>query len=226
AAATGRMAGAEALVRWLHPGRGLVSPGTFIPFAEETGMIVDIGEIVLRQACRDLRRFGAASAGFKMALNLSPRQFRQTGLVHRIEEVCAAEGIDPAQLEIEITEGAMMADVAGAIPMLDQIKTLGCMISIDDFGTGYSSLAYVKQLPVDYLKIDRSFVRDLAVDLADQAIAKTIVTMSHSLGLRVIAEGVETQEQLEFLKQLDCDEIQGFLLGKPMPSDDLNALLR
>jgi diguanylate cyclase (GGDEF)-like protein/PAS domain S-box-containing protein len=223
---TRRVTGMEALVRWRHPDLGLVPPVKFIPLAEETGLIVPIGQWVLEQACRQacaLQRQG--SPALHVAVNLSARQFRQKDLVRSVTEVLARTGLDPRNLELEVTESSVMENAGDAIRTLHELKAMGIHLSIDDFGTGYSSLSYLKRFPIDALKVDQSFVRDIITDQDDAAIASAIIAMGHSLRLTLIAEGVETEEQLAFLRERDCHKAQGYLFGRPMPAEQLAALL-
>jgi diguanylate cyclase (GGDEF)-like protein/PAS domain S-box-containing protein len=223
---TGLMVGAEALVRWDHPARGLLPPGEFIGFAENHGLIAPIGELVLHAACAQLRHLKlAAAADFSIAINVSAHQFQKANFVQTIAAIIDAHGIDPHRLEIEITESTVMYDTAAVVATLRQLEGLGVKLSIDDFGTGYSSLAYIKNFPIHTLKIDRSFVSDMEQNLTDQAIAKTIVTLAHSLGMRVIAEGVETQEQLALLRSFGADCMQGYLISRPLESADFDRFL-
>lgn len=224
--ATRKITGVEALVRWQHPDLGVVSPAEFIPLAEETGLMVPLGEWVLRTACAQHRAW--QQGGFpelSMSVNLSLRQFRQTNLPGMVEQVIAETGVAPTCLELELTESAVMMNTENAVTTLRKLRALGIRIAIDDFGTGYSSLNYLKNLPIDTLKIDRSFVRDAATNPVDAAIVQAIITLAHSLNLKVKAEGIETQEQLDFLRQLRCDEIQGYLLSRPLPAEALEQLL-
>lgn len=219
-----RLTGVEALLRWQHPKRGLVSPVEFIPVLEELGLVVDVGDWVIAQACRQLRAWQDDDMRIpKISVNLSARQFADGELDKRITRILNETGIDAGCLELELTESILMNDVANALRTLTSLKRLGLSIAIDDFGTGYSSLNYLKQFPIDVLKIDRSFVDGLPQGEQDAQIARAIIAMAHSLNLAVIAEGVETQAQLDFLRQYNCDEIQGFLLGKPMPAHQLRA---
>jgi diguanylate cyclase (GGDEF)-like protein len=225
---TGQVVGAEALVRWLHPEWGLVRPARFIPLAEETGLIVSIGEWVLREACRQSRAW--MDAGLQpgvVSVNLSVRQFRQEGLVRTVSRILEETRLDPAQLEMELTESMVMGNVDQAIAVLQGLKQLGVTLSVDDFGTGYSSLSYLKDLPIDTLKIDRSFVRDIGAgeDPDDGVLAQAIISLGHALHLRVIAEGVETDAQMRFLRRHACDEVQGFFYGEPMPPEQHAKLL-
>jgi len=216
---SGAIVGAEALVRWMHPEWGLVRPVRFIPLAEETGLIMQIGEIVLWDACRQARAW--LDQGLKpgvISVNLSARQFRQEGLVRLVAHVLEETGLDPRYLEMELTESTVMHNVDAAIATLQGLKSLGVSLSVDDFGTGYSSLAYLKNLPIDKLKIDRSFVRDIGTgaDTEDGVLAQAIISLGHNLHLHVCAEGVETDAQVRFLKRYKCDEVQGFFYGEPV----------
>ncbi|MDH5190167.1 MAG: EAL domain-containing protein [Gammaproteobacteria bacterium] len=222
----GKLAGMEALLRWQHPEHGLVSPGVFIPILEDTGMILPVGEWVLRTACRHARSWLDAGLHFKrIAVNLSARQFNQQDLVKTIREILDEEKVGAHFLELELTEGLLVENFAETSKVLHELHKMGVYISIDDFGTGYSSMNYLKRLPVDSLKIDYSFVRDITLDPDDANIASAIVSLAHSLGLTVIAEGVETLEQLNFLLHEGCDEIQGFLFSPPLPPDAVQHLV-
>ena len=215
-----RVIGAEALIRWHHPARGLVSPAEFIPLAEETGLIWEIGAWTLREACTRLS--GWLASGLDLAsvsVNLSPRQFQDARLVSFVRSVVESTNIPPGRLELELTEGAMIGDIEKAVTILNELKDIGVRLSIDDFGTGYSSLAYLKRFPIDTLKIDRSFVRDIVKSATDPAIVGTIVNLADSLGFDTIAEGVETEEQAEMLRQQRCTRIQGFLISRPLDVD-------
>lgn len=223
---SGRLVGAEALVRWRHPQRGMVPPAEFIPLAETTGLIVQVGEWVLEQACAQAAVWhGAGLPAFRLAVNVSAREFRAS-LPGRVADTLARYRLDPSWLELEITESTLMDDVEGTIAIMDQISALGVALSLDDFGTGYSSLSYLKRFPIDTLKIDRSFTNGLPADSSDCAIAGTIISMGRKLGHRVIAEGVETLEQLDFLRSAGCDEVQGYLYGKPLPACEFELGLR
>ncbi len=224
--ASGRIVGAEALVRWQHTERGLVLPGEFIPLAEQTGLIVPLGEWVLRTACAQNKAW--QEAGFpplRVSVNLSMRQFLQSDLVQMVARALHETGLAPRYLELEITESVASQQPDVAILVLRQLREMGVHISVDDFGTGYSSLNYLKRFPIHTLKIDRSFVNELTTDPNDVAIASAIITLAHSLNLDAIAEGVETEEQLAFLKQRQCDEFQGFLLAKAVPAEALERML-
>ncbi|HET6467054.1 MAG TPA: EAL domain-containing protein [Geminicoccaceae bacterium] len=225
--ATGRVTGVEALVRWFHPDLGMVPPGEFIPLAEETGLIVPIGGLVLRTACADCRRWqDLGFAGLRIAVNLSARQFQQHDLGEMITAVLAETGLAATDLELELTESVIMRDAPEIQRRLRELTALGIQFAVDDFGTGYSSLGYLRTFPIRSLKIDRSFIRDIDRDPNGAAIAQAIIALSSSLGLKVIAEGVETPEQLELLRRYGCQEMQGFLFSRPLPADDLLALLR
>jgi len=213
---SGRVIGMEALVRWQDPVQGLVPPDQFIPLAEETGLIVPIGEWVLREACKQGKAWrDAGAADLRMAVNISARQFWRGNLLETVESVLQEVGADASMLELELTESVLMRHEAETVELLDQLSRRGITVSIDDFGTGYSSLSYLKRFPINKLKIDRSFVRDIQDDADDAAIVTAIVAMARGLKLRVIAEGVETPGQLAYLKSIGCDEIQGYLISKP-----------
>lgn len=224
---TGRIVAAEALVRWRHRELGLVPPARFIGLAEETGLIVPIGEWVMREACNQMLQWRKAGYEInRVAVNLSARQFVQTDLVQTIGQILEDTKLPPQCLEIELTESLVMTDVERAIGILRRLKSLGLQLSIDDFGTGYSSLSYLKRFPIDVLKIDRSFVRDITVDPDDAAIATSIITLAHSLKLHVIAEGVETDAQLAFLRRHQCDQMQGYQFSRPVPANEFLQMLK
>jgi diguanylate cyclase (GGDEF)-like protein/PAS domain S-box-containing protein len=224
---SGSVVGLEALIRWRHPSMGLVRPDRFIHLAEETGLIVPIGSWVLRTACRQSRDWQHAGYGpLRIAVNLSARQFAQPGLVREIERVLEETGLSPACLEIELTESLVMEDVEGAIRTMGELKRMGVKLSIDDFGTGYSSLSYLRRFPVDVLKIDRSFVRDITSNEDDGAMVGAIIELARGLRMRVIAEGVETEAQLDYLKRRGCDEVQGHVYARAAPGADVERMLR
>ncbi|WP_309123178.1 EAL domain-containing protein [Paenibacillus sp.] len=222
---TGDVVGAEALLRWSHPTLGSISPAAFIPIAEESGLILPIGEWTLRQACAQAAAW--RTAGFDrlvVSVNLSPRQFAQGDVVDTVWSILRETGLPPQQLELEITE-SMTMDVESAIAILNRLKRLGVRISVDDFGTGYSSLSYLKRFPLHTLKIDKSFIRECTKDENDATIVRTIISMAHNLNLRVVAEGVETKEQLIFLQRQLCDEAQGYLFQRPVSAEELKGML-
>lgn len=224
--ATGRIVGLEALVRWKHPERGLVSPGEFIPAAEDSGIIVPLGDWVLQEACRQNKEWqDAGMPPLPVSVNLSFRQFSQRDLVGKIAEVLQETGLDPRYLKLEITE-SMTMDVERALSLLKSLKELGVDISIDDFGTGYSSFHYLRHFPIGSLKIDRSFVRDIVSNSSNAAIVASIIAMAHNLQLQVIAEGVETVEQVRLLRYQGCDEMQGYYGSPPLPGAGIAGLLR
>lgn len=224
---TGKVHGVEALLRWQHPTFGMVAPARFIGLAEETGLIVPLGAWVICAACIQVKAWQDAGLGeLRVAVNLSARQFTQQGLVDSIAGVLRECGLAPHCLELELTESMIMDDVEHAIGILRDLAGLGVKISVDDFGTGYSSLAYLKRLPIDLLKVDQSFVRDITLDPDDAAIVATIISLAHSLRLQVIAEGVETAEQLAFLRSHGCDAMQGYYFSKPLPAEQVEELLR
>jgi diguanylate cyclase (GGDEF)-like protein len=224
--ASGRIAGMEALIRWRDPERGLVPPGKFISVAEESGIIVPMGEWILREACAQAKAWQAAGhAPIPVAVNVSMEQFRRADIVGVVARALEDTGLEARWLELELTESAVMDNTEDNIVILRQLKDLGVLLSVDDFGTGYSSLSYLRQFPIDVLKIDRSFVIDLPDDSDAATIVTTIVHMARNLGLKLIAEGVETEEQLGFLRMLGCDQYQGFLFSKPVPAEEVAQLL-
>ncbi|MGY4629410.1 bifunctional diguanylate cyclase/phosphodiesterase [Bradyrhizobium sp. USDA 4486] len=224
---TGQITGVEALLRWTHPDLGSVSPAQFIPLAEETGLIVPIGRWVLSEACAQAMAWQRRGLlPLSMAVNLSPRQFADEHLLQDVDEALAASGMSPVLLQLEVTESMMMRNVGRALKVLDAIQSRGIRLAIDDFGTGYSSMSLMKHFPIDTIKIDRSFVRDLPQDSEDQAIAQAIISMGKALGMTVVAEGVENAEQEAFLRTHGCDEMQGYLISKPLPARQMAELLR
>jgi len=225
--ASGRIVGLEALLRWRHPVLGLVPPGRFIAIAEDSGLIVPIGEGVLHEACRQSLAWQAAGLpALPIAVNLSAVQFRRAGLEDSLRDILAATGLPPHLLELELTESIVMNHAEDTVAILARLHELGVRLSIDDFGTGYSSLSYLKRFPIEKLKVDQSFIHDVTSDANDAAIVRGIVSLAHSLGIGVIAEGVETREQLDFLRGLGCEEAQGSYFSPPLPPDGIEALLR
>ena len=223
-----RTTGVETLIRWQHPDKGIITPDSFIPVAEETGQIIDIGNWVLEQACRQISsliRKNIMPADAKVAVNLSAKQFTDPKLAEHIRNVLEITGIPPRCLELEITESTLMDDVEAAISIMQEIKTTGVSIAIDDFGTGYSSLPYIKRFPIDVLKVDRSFVMDIPDDKNDMAITAAVIAMAHKLDLNVVAEGVESDEQLQYLRLNNCDEGQGYLFSRPLSLAQLHQYL-
>lgn len=220
-----RIIGVEALVRWQHPEKGMISPAQFIPAAEDSGLIVPLGEWVLRTACLQAKAWHEQGLDVRMAVNLSARQFREPLFSDRVMEILNETGLDPRQLELEITESILVEGLESVSAVLREFKQTGIMISLDDFGTGYSSLSYLKRFPIDKLKIDQSFVRDLLTDASDANLVKAIIAMSRALGLTVIAEGVETQAHVDSLRAEGCDEIQGYHIARPMPAEKAADLI-
>jgi diguanylate cyclase (GGDEF)-like protein len=219
---TDRLAGFEALIRWRHPSRGMVSPSEFIPIAEETGLIVQIGEWVVRHACMEAN---AWPDPLKVAVNLSPVQFKSPRLVTSVSEALDASGLPATRLELEITESVLLAENDASLATLRRLRNLGAHICMDDFGTGYSSLSYLRSFPFDKIKIDQSFVRDLDTEQDTRAIVRAIISLAKSLGMRVLAEGVETTEQLERLRVEGCNEVQGYLFSTPRPRGEISTLI-
>ncbi len=223
---TSEITGAEALIRWQHPQKGLILPGSFIPVAEDTGLISPIGEWTLRDACMRHKAWtDAGLAPIRMSVNLSAVQFRQPNLVDIVVGALRESGMSPQYLELELTERVVVQDTEIAIATLRRLKDTGLQVAIDDFGTGYSSLSYLHRLPIDTIKIDRAFVKGLASQSGEGAITKAIIAMAQALKLRVLAEGVETEEQLSFLRTNGCDEMQGFLFSRPRPIDSFVEFL-
>jgi EAL domain-containing protein (putative c-di-GMP-specific phosphodiesterase class I) len=224
----GRVTGAEALVRWQHPRRGMVAPADFIPLAEESGLILPLGQWVMAAACVQLVAWSASAdtSHLTLAVNVSAHQFRQADFVQQVLGLIQATGANPHLLKLELTESLLLDDVEDIIAKMSALKTHGVAFSLDDFGTGYSSLYYLKRLPLYQLKIDRSFVRDVLIDPQDAAIARAIVGLAQTLGLSVIAEGVETPEQRDFLAAQGCHAFQGYLFSKPLPQAAFEAFLR
>ena len=222
-----RIVGAEALLRWHHPQLGQISPVEFIPIAEESGLIVELGQWVLRTACRQAAAWHQAGLGpIRIAVNLSARQAKDPNLLPLITRTLLETALPAHLLELEITESMLMENVDANITLLEQLHQLGIHLSIDDFGTGYSSMSYLKRFPIDQLKIDRHFVRDIPGNGDDEAISNAIISMAHSLGLSVVAEGVETAAQQQFMRAAGCDLMQGYYFARPMPAEQLSALLQ
>jgi EAL domain-containing protein (putative c-di-GMP-specific phosphodiesterase class I) len=218
---SGRVVGMEALIRWNSPDLGLISPAKFIPVAEESGLIIPMGHWVLREACRQMCEWdGAGQPQLAVSVNLSALQFRRGDFVESVSTALEEFKMAPQRLELELTESILIDDAEGVLAKVRMLKKLGVRLAIDDFGTGYSSLTYLKRFAVDRLKIDQSFVRDIATDLNDAAIVRAIIQLGGSFGLTTIAEGVETAEQLEFLSRHGCDEVQGYYYAKPMPPEE------
>jgi EAL domain-containing protein (putative c-di-GMP-specific phosphodiesterase class I)/CheY-like chemotaxis protein len=223
---SGQIIGCEALIRWDCPQRGMVPPTEFIPLAEETGLIIPIGNWVLKEACRQNKAWqDAGLPAQRVAVNLSARQLRKNELATRIRKILMETGLQPHLLELELTESMLMDDPDQAVALMTELKQLGIHLSLDDFGTGYSSLAYLSRFPIDCLKIDRSFINNITTDPDAAMIATSIIALGHRMGLKIVAEGVETEAQLGYLKQNGCDEIQGFYFSKPVSGEAFAALL-
>jgi predicted signal transduction protein with EAL and GGDEF domain len=220
--ARNEIVGVEALIRWRHPERGLVSPAEFVPLAEEIGFIVPLGEWVIRQACATAAKW---PSNVKVAVNLSPAQFRSPGLVQVVMNALAASGLPPDRLELEITENVLLQEGEATLATLHRLREVGVHIAMDDFGTGYSSLSYLRSFPFDKIKIDRSFVKDITVQTGSLSIVRAVAAMAKGLGMETTAEGVETQEQLDTVKSEGCTEMQGYLLSRPVPAHEIEKLL-
>ena len=214
AVTSGEVTGFEALIRWQHPKRGMVPPAEFIPIAEESSLIISIGEWVLREACTEAASWPRP---LKVAVNLSPAQFKQGDLPTLVHEILLQTGLPPSRLELEITEGVLIGDFMRALSILRRLKALGVGIAMDDFGTGYSSLSYLQSFPFDKIKIDRSFITNVQSSMESAAIVRAVIGLARGLKVPVTAEGVETREQLQFLSEESCNEIQGYLIGRPSP---------
>lgn len=224
--ASGKLVSMEALVRFEHPQKGIVSPGQFIPLAEQTGQIIEIGEQVLRKACVDTKRW--VSQGLftgRVAVNISVKQFELPDLDDRINRILSEVGLSPLHLECEITEGTLMEDPENGLRMMSRLRERGIHLALDDFGTGYSSLAYLKRFPLNTLKIDKAFIDDIAKSSVDRHMAAAIINIAHNLGLKVVAEGVEEEEQLNILRRYDCEMLQGFLYSRPLNAERFEKLL-
>jgi len=223
-----RIVGFEALVRWQHPTKGLIPPAEFIPLAEETGLIVPMGYWVLDRACHQIREWQlkyAADPPLAISVNLSTRQCTQPDLVQKIADIMQKNELDAGSLKLELTESLIVEDSESISAMLSELRALGVQVQIDDFGTGYSALSYLHTLPIDTLKIDRTFINRLGIDGSGADIVQTILTLAHNLGMKVVAEGVETSMQLSKLKEMDCEYVQGFFLSRPVDSEEADALL-
>ncbi|MCW5626936.1 MAG: EAL domain-containing protein [Burkholderiales bacterium] len=220
---TRQLVGVEALVRWNHPTLGLVPPARFIPLAEETGLIGMVGEWVFRAACAQARRWREAGCRMQVSINVSARQFREPDLANRMLAIMAEIGVDAAGIELELTESVFMEDATRAVSTLERLKAAGVRIAIDDFGTGYSSLSYLQRLPLDVLKIDQSFIQNLSEGPDNAAIVKAVIHMARSLGIEVVAEGVETERHANYLGAWGCTYGQGFFFGRPMAAEDVIA---
>jgi EAL domain-containing protein (putative c-di-GMP-specific phosphodiesterase class I) len=221
-----QIVGVECLIRWEHPERGLLTPNEFIEVAEETGAIVDIGNWIIQEACRNGKALSVqAKRNIQIAVNISPRQFRDPNLVATIRRNLRESGLNPSTLEIEITETMLMGDVEAANTTVRQLHELGVRLAIDDFGTGYSSLNYLKKFPINTVKVDRSFIMDIPESEDDKAITSAVIAMAHRLNMEVVAEGIETQSQLDFLLAHDCEYAQGYLFAKPLPLSHLRSMV-
>jgi EAL domain-containing protein (putative c-di-GMP-specific phosphodiesterase class I) len=224
--ASGRVHSAEALIRWRHPERGLLLSGDFIPIAEECGLLDSIGEWVLREACRQAKLWQRhADRPMRVAVNLSPSQFRLGSLLEMVRSALMAAELEPRFLEVELTETAMMSNAEESIYILESLSRLGVLVSVDDFGTGYSSMSYLRRLPIDKLKIDRTFVKEMTCRPEDASIVRAMISLAHSLNLKVVAEGVETGDQLALLQQLGCDQYQGFHFSAALPAKEFERLI-
>ena len=225
--ATGAITGAEALIRWAHPTRGMIPPLQFIPVAEDSGLIVPIGAWVLREACRQARAWvDAGLPAMTVAVNVSAIEFRDENFLENLFSVLGDTGFDPKSLVVELTESVLMKHAEAAASILQAVRQVGIRVAMDDFGTGYSSLSYLRKFPLDALKIDQSFVRQISAAGEDTVIVTAVIGMARNLGLRVIAEGVETREELEFLQAHQCDEAQGYYFSRPVPAGQFARLLK
>jgi EAL domain-containing protein (putative c-di-GMP-specific phosphodiesterase class I) len=225
-AKTGKIAAAEALLRWRHPTRGTVPPGDFISIAEESGLIVELGAWVIREACRQARDWQVRGLPFlRVAVNVSPAQFRQSNFVNLINAALAEHSLPPTYLEIELTEATLMSNAETSVALLKELSAIGVLISVDDFGTGYSSMSYLQRFPIDKLKIDRSFISDVVTNPDDASIVRAIISLAHGLRLKVIAEGVESAQQLHLLKTMGCDQYQGYFRSAAVPAVDVERIV-
>ncbi|PKM33287.1 MAG: diguanylate cyclase, partial [Gammaproteobacteria bacterium HGW-Gammaproteobacteria-10] len=223
---SGAVTGVEALIRWQSPELGLVSPGEFIPLLEETGLIVPVGEWVIETACRQMKEWlDAGYPAMTMAVNLSARQFHQADLVERIAQILQELDLPPELLELELTESMVMESVDSAVEILHKLKRMGVKVAIDDFGTGVSSLGYLKHFPIDTLKISHDFVLNLPRDSVDASIASAVINLARNMQLSSVAEGVENSEQMDFLRNHDCERLQGYLFSRPIPAEKMSELL-
>jgi EAL domain-containing protein (putative c-di-GMP-specific phosphodiesterase class I) len=225
---SGRVIGLEALVRWNHPQRGLIMPAQFIPLAEETRLIAQVGRWVLKEACRQMRSWQkrlATAFPISVSVNLSGKQLAQPDLIEQVEQVLKETGLDPEWLKLEITESVVMENAKATVAMLGRLRALGLELHIDDFGTGYSSLSYLHRFPVDRLKIDRSFVSNMSMEDKNSEIVRTIIQLARNLGMGVVAEGVQTAEQLAHLKALGCEHGQGYFFSRPLAADQVDSLI-
>jgi EAL domain-containing protein (putative c-di-GMP-specific phosphodiesterase class I) len=224
--ATGKVVGAEALLRWQHPSRGIIAPDNFIPLLEDTGLVIPVGEWVLLRACRQCRDWhDAGHTSLNVSVNISMKQFRSGSLLACVRRALEESGLPPRFLELELTETVLVDDAEQALDLMRELKDIGVSLSIDDFGTGYSSLNYLRRFPIDLLKIDSSFIHDVVHNRGDAAITTTIAVMARSLRLGILAEGVETREQARFLKTIGCHEMQGHLFSPAIPAEDFSAQL-
>jgi EAL domain-containing protein (putative c-di-GMP-specific phosphodiesterase class I) len=225
--ASGEMRSVEALIRWQHPTRGLVPPAAFIPIAEESGLILEIGDWVIREACRQAREWQLKGLPFlRVAVNVSPLQFRQADFVRKVSTALEQRGLDPTYLEIELTEATLMSNAETSVALLNELSALGVVVAVDDFGTGYSSMSYLQRFPIDKLKIDRSFISEVASNASNASIVRAIISLAHGLRLKVIAEGVESEEQLLILKRMGCDQYQGYYRSAAVPAANIELLSR